>query len=278
MPPLLQRALIGHHVRPHSYLRPATTNAVLGGSRLLVGGCWGRRMWPLVLWALLAAQAGAVLSPPPPKEAARMARYVLHACDWGALATLSAQDELRGRPFANVFSLSDGPAGPGRGSGVPYLYLTDLEVSVRDLQVNANASLTVSLAQTPYCKKNKYDPQNPLCAHIIFAGTVVKVSDTESGLAKQALFTRHPEMESWPRDHNWFFAKFNITNIWVLDYFGGLKIVTPEDYYSVKPYRKLGSLVMTHLSEIMWPNLMFLLDLQSKHCTDVYLCSTSLSF
>ncbi|POI20644.1 hypothetical protein CIB84_015609, partial [Bambusicola thoracicus] len=42
-------------------------------------------------------------------------------------------------------------------------------------------------------------------------------------------------MESWPKDHNWFFAKFNITNIWVLDYFGGLKIVTPEEYYNVKP-------------------------------------------
>ncbi|NWX16253.1 CREG1 protein, partial [Aegotheles bennettii] len=102
-------------------------------------------------------------------------------------------------------------------------------------QINSNASLTVSLAQTPYCKKHKYDPQNPLCAHIIFCGSIVKVSDSEAGLAKKALFSRHPEMESWPKDHNWFFAKFNITNIWVLDYFGGLKIVTPEEYYNVKP-------------------------------------------
>ncbi|XP_009584428.1 PREDICTED: protein CREG1 [Fulmarus glacialis] len=102
-------------------------------------------------------------------------------------------------------------------------------------RINSNASLTVSLAQTPYCKKHRYDPQNPLCAHIIFCGSIVKVNDSEAGLAKKALFSRHPEMESWPKDHNWFFAKFNITNIWVLDYFGGLKIVTPEEYYSVKP-------------------------------------------
>ncbi|XP_010003805.1 PREDICTED: protein CREG1 [Chaetura pelagica] len=101
--------------------------------------------------------------------------------------------------------------------------------------INSNASLTVSLAQTPYCKKHRYDPQNPLCAHIIFCGSIVKVNDSEAGIAKKALFSRHPEMESWPKDHNWFFAKFNITNIWVLDYFGGLKIVTPEEYYSVKP-------------------------------------------
>ncbi|KAM4684145.1 protein CREG1 isoform 1-T1 [Amazona ochrocephala] len=191
----------------------------------------------VLLLLLLLTAHGAI---PPPEDAARMARFVLHACDWGALATLSAQEGLRGYPFANIFSLSDGPPGPLSGSGVPYFYLTDLEISVQDLEINSNASLTVSLAQTPYCKKHKYDPQNPLCAHIIFSGNVVKVNDSEAGLAKKALFSRHPEMESWPKDHNWFFAKFNITRVWVLDYFGGLKIVTPEEYYSVKPYFTLN--------------------------------------
>jgi len=88
----------------------------------------------LALLLALAAGSGAVI--PPPEEAARMARFVLHNCDWGALATLSAQEGLRGRPFANIFSLSDGPPGPLGGSGVPYLYLTDLEISVRDLEVS----------------------------------------------------------------------------------------------------------------------------------------------
>ncbi|EMP37883.1 Protein CREG1 [Chelonia mydas] len=97
------------------------------------------------------------------------------------------------------------------------------------------ARTRMSLAQTPYCKKKGYDPQNPLCAHVIFSGTVDKVNDTEAVFAKLSLFSRHPEMASWPRDHNWFFAKFNITNIWVLDYFGGLKTVTPQEYYNVTP-------------------------------------------
>ncbi|XP_027744106.1 protein CREG1 isoform X1 [Empidonax traillii] len=202
--------------------------------------------------ALLLAAVGAI---PPPEDAARMARFVLHSCDWGALATLSAQEGLRGRPFANIFSLSDGPPGPFGGSGVPYLYLTDMEISVQDLEVNSNASLTVSLAQTPYCRRHRYDPQNPLCAHIIFVGSIVKVNDSEAVLAKKALFSRHPEMESWPKDHNWFFAKFNITNIWVLDYFGGLKIVTPEEYYSVKPYDLLDA-----VSEVMrWKKIRVML-------------------
>lgn len=88
-----------------------------------------------LLLLLLLPAGGAI---PPPEEAARMARFVLHNCDWGALATLSAQEGLRGRPFANIFSLSDGPPGPFSGSGVPYLYLTDMEISVQDLEVSGS--------------------------------------------------------------------------------------------------------------------------------------------
>lgn len=92
----------------------------------------------LLLSAAALAARGAL---PPPEQAARVARVVLHSCDWGALATLSAQDGLRGHPFANVFSLSDGAPGRGGGSGVPYLYLTDMEISVRDLRVSGRRRL-----------------------------------------------------------------------------------------------------------------------------------------
>ncbi|KAE8621252.1 hypothetical protein XENTR_v10004739 [Xenopus tropicalis] len=186
---------------------------------------------PFVL--LLLIGPGAASPFPPRNETARVARYVAHHCDWGALATLSSHSPVQGQPFANVFSVSDGPR--EAGSGVPYLYLTTMEISVQDLQVNPNASLTMSLAQTHFCKKEGFDPQSPLCAHIILSGSVQQLDGAESDAAKLALFSRHPEMESWPRDHNWFFAKLNITNIWVLDYFGGIKTVTPDEYYSAKP-------------------------------------------
>ncbi|EHH15784.1 hypothetical protein EGK_01925 [Macaca mulatta] len=127
--------------------------------------------------------------------------------------------------------LSDGP--PGAGSGVPYFYLSPLQLSVNNLQENPYATLTMTLAQTNFCKKHGFDPQSPLCAHIILSGTVTKVNETEMDIAKHSLFIRHPEMKTWPSSHNWFFAKLNITSIWVLDYFGGPKIVTPEEYYNV---------------------------------------------
>lgn len=101
----------------------------------------------MVLLAFLCAAALAALARgtiPPPEEAARMARFVLHNCDWGALATLSAQEGLRGRPFANIFSISDGAPGPGGGSGVPYLYLTDMEISVQDLEVSGGPRVSAA--------------------------------------------------------------------------------------------------------------------------------------
>ncbi|XP_005398282.1 PREDICTED: protein CREG1 isoform X2 [Chinchilla lanigera] len=168
---------------------------------------------------------------PPREDAARVARFVTHVSDWGSLATISALEAVRGQPFADVLSLSDGP--PGAGSGVPYFYLSPLQLSARNLEANPHASLTMSLAQTDFCKKHVFDPQSPLCVHIMLSGTLTKVNETETDLAKQSLFTRHPEMKTWPSSHNWFFAKLNITNIWVLDYFGGAKIVTPEEYYNV---------------------------------------------
>ncbi|XP_042315496.1 protein CREG1 [Sceloporus undulatus] len=116
-----------------------------------------------------------------------------------------------------------------------YSYIYEIHFAT-SFQMNANASLTMSLAQTPYCKKKGYDPQSPLCAHVIFSGLVEKVPNgTETDFAKTALFSRHPEMATWPPDHNWFFAKFNITNVWVLDYFGGIKTVTPEEYFNAVP-------------------------------------------
>ncbi|KAM5293589.1 protein CREG1 isoform 2-T2 [Glossophaga mutica] len=176
--------------------------------------------------------ADGLLPPLPPREdAARVARFVTHFSDWGALATISTQEGVRGLPFADVLSLSDGL--PGKGSGVPYFYLSPLQQLAGDLQANPYATLTMSLAQTDFCRKHGYDPQSPLCAHVILAGTVTKVNETERDVAKQALFTRHPEMTSWPSSHDWFFAKLDITNIWVLDYFGGPKTVTPEEYYNV---------------------------------------------
>ncbi|XP_072116374.1 protein CREG1 [Mobula birostris] len=186
-----------------------------------------------VVFFLLVAFLSRVGAIPPHEEVARMARFVVNSCDWAAMATISTHKPVAGRAFANVFSISDGLQ--GSGSGVPYLYLTPMEISVQDIEIHPEVSLTMTLAETDYCRKHKYDAQSPLCCRVILCGTIVTVNRTEVEIAKEALFKRHPAMSSWPSSHEWYFAKLNITNIWVLDYFGGIKTVTPEEYYNAKP-------------------------------------------
>lgn len=176
--------------------------------------------------------SGAIgITPPPHDQHAKMARFVCHQADWGAMATIAARQPVVGFPFANVFSLSDGPVGDSRGT--PYIYATPLEISMHDLKADTRASITMSLAQTSYCRLHQYDPEDPRCAHIILTGAMLTVpTDSEEGrFAAKALFSRHPEMPEWPVDHGWFFTKLNITNILLLDYFGGAITVPVDEYF-----------------------------------------------
>jgi len=176
--------------------------------------------------------------PPPHAEVARMARYITHKSNWCALATISVRDPTIGSPFANIFSVSDGPL--DKSSGVPYMYISPWEISAHDLRQNNKTSITMSLAQGTYCSKMNYDPEDPRCAHIILTGVFVKLDENskEGQFAKTALFSRHPIMPEWPEDHGFFFAKLEIKNILVLDFFGGAKTVPLDDYFSATPHSK----------------------------------------
>jgi hypothetical protein len=72
--------------------------------------------------------------PPPPSEAARMARYIVHNSDWASIATISSMKNIKSFPFANTYSVSDGTV--ANSSGIPYLYMTPLEMSSQDLAVS----------------------------------------------------------------------------------------------------------------------------------------------
>jgi len=176
--------------------------------------------------------------PPPHAEVARMARYITHKSNWCALATVSVREPIVGFPFANIFSVSDGPL--DKSSGVPYMYISPWEISAHDLRQNNKTSITMSLAQGNYCSKMNYDPEDPRCAHIILTGVFTKLDEKskEGQFAKTALFSRHPIMPEWPEDHGFFFAKLEIKNILVLDFFGGAKTVPLDDYFSATPHSK----------------------------------------
>ena len=102
---------------------------------------------------LLLALAGLVTCQAPgrPREAgvpvpavgdhAAYSRWMVRSMTWGRMSTISTQASIAGYPFGNPVSFADG------GTGNPYMCVSPLDSSVKDLQANPKFSLTLSAAQ-----------------------------------------------------------------------------------------------------------------------------------
>ncbi|XP_020244711.1 protein CREG1 [Asparagus officinalis] len=167
---------------------------------------------------------------PEPSNAAGTARWLAAQNSWGVLSTIS--NDLEGAPFGNVVSFSDGL--PGQGRGIPYFYLTTLDPTPRDALKDPRVSFAISEAPTGTC--GKIDPENPTCSKLTLNGKfkLVEGNSSEAEFARQALFSKHPEMKDWPEDHNFQLFKLDIEHIFLIDWFGGPKPLSPEEYLKYK--------------------------------------------
>lgn len=53
--------------------------------------------------------------------------------DWVSIGTISTQKQIQGYPFVSLQSMSDGPV--SNGTGIPYLYMSDLDLTAKDTEV-----------------------------------------------------------------------------------------------------------------------------------------------
>ncbi|GAV74811.1 Pyrid_oxidase_2 domain-containing protein [Cephalotus follicularis] len=170
------------------------------------------------------------ISKPDPVNAAASARWLVSQNSWGVLNTVSS--ELGGAPFGNVVSFSDGL--PNKGRGIPYFYLTTLDPTAKNALKDKRSSLTVS--EYPIGTCGKKDPENPTCSKITLTGKLVllDINSKEARFAQNALFSKHPEMEGWPKSHNFQFFKLEIEDIFLINEFGGPKPLTVDQYLHPK--------------------------------------------
>nr|GMD54811.1 protein NRT1/ PTR FAMILY 5.8-like [Ipomoea batatas] len=149
---------------------------------------------------------------------------------WGVLSTLAT--DSGGAPFGNVVSFSDGL--PDKGLGVPYFYLTTLDPTARYGLKDPRVSLTLSEYSLGTCGNN--DPESPLCSKINLTGKfkLVDGKSKEADFARVALFTKHPEMKGWPKDHNFEIYTLEIEDIFLINFFGGPKPLTVDQYLKWK--------------------------------------------
>ncbi|XP_051117739.1 LOW QUALITY PROTEIN: uncharacterized protein LOC127242296, partial [Andrographis paniculata] len=166
------------------------------------------------------------LARPPPDNAAVFARWLVSQSSWGVLNTISS--DWGGSPFGNVISFSDGL--PGKGKGIPYFYMTTFDPTARNALKDRRSSFTVSEYSLGTCGKK--DPENPTCAKITLIGKLelLEGNSEETEFARTALFIKHPEMRSWPKSHKFQVFKLEIKSIFMINWFGGAKLFTVEQY------------------------------------------------
>ncbi|XAR51811.1 hypothetical protein NMG60_11006549 [Bertholletia excelsa] len=166
------------------------------------------------------------ISKPSPDDAVSYARWLVSQSSWGVLNTIST--DLGGAPFGNVVSFSDGL--PEKGRGIPYFYLTTLDPTASNALKDQRSSFTISEYSIGTC--GNADPESPICAKMTLTGKlkVIDRNSCEAEFAKVALFTKHPEMKGWPKDHNFQFFKLEIEDIFLINWFGGRKPITVDEY------------------------------------------------
>lgn len=191
----------------------------------------------IVLASLLAI---ALAKPPPHKQHAEVARWMVQNLNYGVLSTTSARSEAStvGDPFGNPYSYAD-------AAGVPYFYASDMDASITDLNASTRMSYAMSEAQLTgnqsiaACEIGTLlgDPENPPCARLVLSGNFVRLAagSDEETTAKAVLFERHPSFANFPADHGFFAAKLEIDSVWLIDFYGGAPVITPEEYFAAAP-------------------------------------------
>ena len=156
--------------------------------------------------------------PPPFYQKPETARWLAHEHVYGTLSTTSVH--LNGQAWGTTKSYVDGSI--SNSTGDLYFYDCDINTSIQDIQKNPFCSFSVTMAESGRCDVNVLDPEDPRCTRATFSGKFVEITDQEELVfAKNALFERHPQMEGWPDDHTWRVYKIELSEIFLLDIYGG---------------------------------------------------------
>lgn len=170
--------------------------------------------------------------PPPHTDYPKMARWLVHNSEWMATGTISTLPSIKGFPMVNVIAMADSEKG-GKSTGQIYFMLVMLDFTAQDLSKQNQMTVLFSQDQNLYCSKRNIDPMEPTCARIMISGETLKVekNSEEYNFAAKAMTSHHPASKNWIDAHDFFMCKMNITQICVLDWYGGPHFVSLEDYY-----------------------------------------------
>mmetsp|Transcript_143023 Transcript_143023/g.202310 ORF Transcript_143023/g.202310 Transcript_143023/m.202310 type:complete len:202 (-) Transcript_143023:125-730(-) len=181
--------------------------------------------------ALLCGAAGTTPRPPF-VEYVKVARWLVRNSDYAVSSTSCASERLgcafKGQPFGDIMSIADG--NDTVSTGIVYTYLPPEDAATQDILADPRMTLTFS-EKAIGCKSTAEDPP---CARLTIAGKLTEVpAGAETDMALSYLFAKHPEMKGWGKAHSfkpYWMAKENISSFFLIDFYGGAKTFTVEEY------------------------------------------------
>ncbi|XP_031625493.1 protein CREG1-like [Contarinia nasturtii] len=170
---------------------------------------------------------------PPYTEYAKMVRYLVHKSNWTSMGTISTVSPIQGFPMVNIKSIADS-AVTGKSTGHIYFLLTDLDLTGKDINQVNKCTAMFTEDQDLSCLNSGLDTQEPKCARAILTGKVERLNENsdEYANADEYFTDRHPASVNWRKQHNFYFCKLQIEFIVLIDFYGGARYVSVDDYYN----------------------------------------------
>ena len=81
--------------------------------------------------------------------------------------------------------------------------------------------------------------QDPTCAKVSISGRMGLLSGEGLSAASELLFSRHPDMRGWPKDHNFGVYELAVDHIRLLDFYGGAAEISRQEYFAAKLSRSI---------------------------------------
>lgn len=170
---------------------------------------------------------------PSHRDHAGMARYLVHKSNWTSMGTISSASDFQGYPMVNLKSIADSKT-DALSTGNIYFMLTNLDFTAKDLLKNNKLTALFTEDQDLSCSMKNIDPMEPTCARAIFTGKMQRLEKetTEYEEAVAAFTSRHPASKAWQQVHGFYYCKFDIQQIAIIDFYGGAHYVKSDDYYN----------------------------------------------
>ena len=195
---------------------------------------------PLAAPAAAAERVG--IEPPPWNETAKRARWIVFHAMWTSIGTTSVH--LKGMPWGNVRSVSDGGIKAPHSTGLPVFYLPTPDPTAVDSRKNAN--ITLSFSEAALFERTTHagltcggmDAEDPTCGRLHLTGTLKPITSKDDlTKAKAYLGEKHP-LAPWlaagGAHTGGTYNTIEIKSLTFLDYYGGPAKLSVEDYLTAK--------------------------------------------